>query len=199
MDAKQVIVISREYGSGGSHIGRQLAQQLGVPYYDRDYIDRAVESRGLAPEFLAGQERRFINSLLFNLATGGYRNAGDQAMADQVFLAESDAIRAVAQQGSCVIVGRCADYVLRDVCPVFSVFIHADMPVRVQRAVQEYGLDERRAEALLRERDRARARHYEYYTDRVWGSPNNYHLCVNSGRFGQEKSIQLIRQALELL
>ena len=126
MNKQPVIVISRQYGSGGSEIGRKLAEQLGVPYYDKDFVDKAVERRGLAPDFLQEREQKFINSLLFSLATGGYHHTEDgKTMADQVFIAESDAIRQIAQQGTCVIVGRCADYILRDVCPVFSVFVHA--------------------------------------------------------------------------
>ena len=200
MNKQPVIVISRQYGSGGSEIGRRLAEQLGVPYYDKDFVDKAVERRGLSPDFLQEREQKFINSLLFSLATGGYHHTEDgKTMADQVFIAESDAIRQIAQQGTCVIVGRCADYILRDVCPVFSVFVHADLPIRMKRAVACCGVEERRAEKTVREQDRSRARHYQYYTDRSWGDPDNYHLCVNSGRFGIPASVDVIRQAWELV
>lgn len=199
MKEGQVIVISREYGSGGSEIGRLLAEQLGVPYYDKDFVDTAVKDSGLSTDFLEEEEQKFISSLLFNLATGGYRHSGDKAMADQVFIAESNALKTVARQGPCVIVGRCADHILKDEFDVFSVFIHAPLKVRVERAVAQCGVAQRRAEATVRERDRARARHYEYYTDKDWGDCNNYHLTVNSGRFGIEKSVELIKQALDLV
>ena len=199
MKEGQVIVISREYGSGGSEIGRRLAEQLGVPYYDKDFVDTAVKDSGLSTDFLEEEEQKFISSLLFNLATGGYRHGGDKAMADQVFIAESNALKTVARQGSCVIVGRCADHILKDEFDVFSVFVHAPLKVRVERAVEQCGVAQRRAEATVRERDRARARHYEYYTDKDWGDCNNYHLTVNSAHFGIDGSVELVKQALDLV
>lgn len=198
MKKNRVIVISREYASAGSEIGRQLAAQLGIPFYDRKFVDKAVENSGINADFIQREEQKFISSLLFNLATGGYHYANNKAMSDQVYIAECNAIKEVAAQGPCVIVGRCADYILRDEVELFSVFIHADLSVRAKRCVQEYGMDERRVEQYIREKDRARARHYEYYTDRVWGDRRNYHLSLNAGRFGIEQSVAVIRQALEL-
>ncbi len=199
MKEGQIIVISREYGSGGSEIGKLLAEQLGIPYYDKNFVDTAVKSSGLSTDFLEEEEQKFISSLLFNLATGGYRHTNDKAMADQVFIAESNALKEVAQQGSCVIVGRCADYILKDGFDVFSVFVHADLAWRVKHAVENCGVAERRAEQTVRDRDRARARHYEYYTDRDWGDGVNYHLTLNSSRFGVEKSVELLKLALDLV
>ncbi len=199
MKEGQIIVISREYGSGGSEIGQRLAEQLGIPYYDKNFVDTAVKDSGLSTDFLEEEEQRFISSLLFSLATGGYRHSGDKAMADQVYIAESNALKEVAQQGSCVIVGRCADHILKDNFDVFSVFVHAPLKSRVARAVKEHGVSARRAEATVKERDRARARHYEYYTDKDWGDCNNYHLTVNSDRFGIDGAVALIKQALELV
>ncbi len=199
MKEGQIIVISRQYGSGGSEIGRRLAEQLGIPYYDKNFVDTAVKNSGLSTDFLEEEEQKFISSLLFNLATGGYRHNSDKAVADQVFIAESNALKEVAQQGSCVIVGRCADHILKEGFDVFSVFVHAPIKARVERAVGQCGVAERRAEATVRERDRARARHYEYYTDKDWGDCDNYHLTVNSGYFGIEKSVDLIKQALEFV
>ena len=195
----RIITLSREYGSAGSEIGRRLAESLGIPCYDKDYVLKTVENSGLSTEFLEQEENRFISSLLFSLATGGYRHSTDKAMADQVFIAESNALREVARQGACVIVGRCADYVLKNDYDVFSVFVYADSSVRVRRAIEEYGEEARRAEIAVREKDRSRARHYEYYTGRTWGEPDNYHLCVNSGRLGIDRTVTLIRQALELM
>lgn len=194
----RIVTISREYGSAGSEIGRRLAESLGVPCYDKDYVLKTVENSGLSTEFLEQEESRFISSLLFSLATGGYRHSTDKALADQVFIAESNALREVARQGSCVIVGRCADYVLKNDYDVFSVFVYAEAGQRVRRAIEEYGEEARRAEITVREKDRSRARHYEYYTGRSWGEPDNYHLCVNSGRLGIDRTVTLIRQALEL-
>ena len=198
MDTNRIIVISREYGSGGSQIGRLLAAQLGIPYYDKSFVDAAVKDSGLSTEFVEKEEQKFISSLLFNLATGGYRHANNKDMSDQLYIAESNAIRQVAQQGPCVIVGRCADYILEDEHPLFTVFVHADLSWRAQRCVQEFGHDYKRVEQYIRDKDRTRARHYEYYTDRTWGDRKNYHLSINSGKFGLEASVELIRQALEL-
>lgn len=194
----RVIVISREHGSGGSEIGKKLAARLNIPYYDKAFVDKAVEDSGLSTDFMQEEEQKFISSLLFSLATGGYHHYGDKSMADQVFIAESDAIREVARQGDCVIVGRCADYILRGECEVFSVFVHAPLNYRVKRIARADGGDSRRVEQAVREKDRARARHYEYYTDCVWGDRNNYHLSINSERFGTDGAVDLILKALEL-
>ena len=198
MENNRVIVISREYGSAGSRIGRLLAERLGIPYYDKSFLNKEVESSGLSTDFVEKEEQKFISSLLFNLATGGYRHANNKDMSDQVYIAESNAIRQLAQQGPCVIVGRCADYILKDTCEVFSIFVHAPLEIRARRCVEEYGKDAKRVEQFVRDKDRTRARHYEYYTDRTWGDRNNYHLCVNSGHFGIEKSVDLICHALAL-
>ena len=195
----RVIVISREYASGGSEIGRRLAAKLGVPFYDRKFVDAAVKDSGLNPDFVQQEERKFISSLLFNLSTGGYHFAHDRSMSDQIHIAECNALKNVAAQGDCVIVGRCADYILRDEAEIFSVFVHADMAARAKRCVEEYGMEERRIEQAVREKDRTRARHYEYYTDRTWGDRNNYHLSINAGRLGIDRSVELICQALDLV
>ncbi len=199
MKEGRIIVISREYGSGGSEIGKMLAQQLGIPYYDKNFVDSAVKDSGLSTDFMEEEEQKFISSLLFSLATGGYRHSNDKTVADQVFFAESNAIREVAQKGSCVIVGRCADHILKDDFDVFSLFVHADLAWRIKHAVSNCGVTPRRAEATVRERDRARARHYEYYTDKDWGDGANYHMTLNSSRFGIEKSVELIKLALDLV
>lgn len=194
----RIIVISREYASGGSEIGRRLAEELGIPFYDRHFVDEQVKNSGLSNEFVEQEERKFISSLLFNLSTGGYHYANDRSVSDQIHLAEMNAIKSVAAQGPCVIVGRCADDILKDDYDVFSVFIHADPAIRAARCVEEYGKDPRRVQQYLREKDRTRARHYEYYTDRTWGYRGNYHLSVNAGRLGIEGSVDLIRRAYEL-
>lgn len=196
MKKNRIITISREYGSAGGEIGRLLAEKLGVPCYDKDYILKTVESSGLSTDFLEEEENRFISSLLFSLATGGYRHSTDRLMADQVYLAESNALHEVARQGPCVIIGRCADYVLKNEFDVVSVFVYADPAERARRVAEEYGVEPRRADTVMREKDRTRARHYEYYTGRNWGDRVNYHLCVNSGKFGIDGAVRLIADAL---
>ena len=141
MSKNRVIVISREYASAGSEVGKQLAAELGVPFYDKKFVDEAVKDSGLSEEFVKQEEEKFISSLLFNLSTGSYHYAGDKSVSDHVFIAESNAIKKLAAQGPCVIVGRCADYILRDEADLFSVFIHADMGVRAKRCVEKYGVE----------------------------------------------------------
>ena len=193
----RIIVISREYASGGSEIGRRLAAELGIPFYDRRFVDEHVKNSGLTDEFVEQEERKFISSLLFNLSTGGYHYANDRSVSDQIHLAEMNAIKSVAAQGPCVIVGRCADDVLEHDYEIFSVFIHADLAVRTARCVEEYGKDPRRIEQYIKDKDRTRARHYEYYTDRTWGDRSNYHLSVNAGRLGIDGAVDVIRRAYE--
>jgi cytidylate kinase len=195
----RIIAISREFGSGGSEIGRRLAERLGIPYYDKEYVEAVLKESGLSTEIIEREEQKFINSLLYNLATGGNRRSTDKAKADEVYAAESDALKAVAAQGSCVIVGCCADHILKDDFDVFSVFVHAPIKTRVERAIERGGIAARRAAATVKERDRARARHYEYYTDKSWGNCDNYHLTVNSGCFGVDGAVEFIKRALELV
>ncbi len=196
--SNRVIVISREYASAGSEIGRRLAAELGIPFYDRRFVDEQVKNSGLSSEFVQQEERKFISSLLFNLSTGGYHYANDRSVSDQIHVAETTAIKQVAAQSSCVIVGRCADYILRDEADVLSVFVYADMAARVKRCVEEYGKEERRIEQFIRDKDRTRARHYEYYTGRTWGERKNYHLCLNSGALGVDQSVQLLLKTFAL-
>lgn len=198
MGRNRIIAISRQYGSAGSTIGQRLAKELDIPYYDKHFVDQAVTDSGLSAYFMEMEEQKFISSLLFSLATGGYRHADNKEMADQVYLAECNAIREVAQQGPCVIVGRCADHILKYEQDVFSVFIHAPLPLRVRRAIDEYGLDPHRAEQAVRDKDRTRARHYEYYTDNAWGHPDHYHLSVNSGAFGIDGTVDILLHAWQM-
>lgn len=196
MSKNRVIVISREYASAGSEVGKILAAELGVPFYDKKLVGEQVKDAGLTEEFLKREDEKFINSLLFSLSTGTYHHANDKTMSDQVFIAESNAIKKLAAQGPCVIVGRCADYVLRDDADLFTVYFHADMDRRIQRCQEIAHLSARRAEQYVREKDRARARYYEYYTDRIWGDSKNYHLSLDLGRFGIEGAVRLILQAM---
>ncbi len=192
-----IICISREFGSGGRLIGEQLATALGIPFYDRLIIEKAAEESGLSPEFIEQEEQRFNNSMLFNLSMGSHAvTAAGVDLSSRVFEAERQAILEAAQAGSCVIVGRCADYILRHREDLFTVFISADIDWRVNRAVSVYGLAENKAEKAIRAKDKQRARHYNFYSDRNWGDRANYDIILNSSRLGIEGCVDLLLHAI---
>lgn len=187
-----IITISREFGSGGRKIGEEVAKQLGINYYDKAIIDTAAQASGLSPEFIEKEEQTFSNSILFNLATsGGQFGVGGTSLVDRIYVSESKAIKDFAEKGPCVIVGRCADYVLREQ-RCFNVFVYADEEFKTNRVMKEHNVDKKQAIKMIKARDKTRARHYNYYCDRLWGERKNYHLLVNSSAFGIEKSVQMI-------
>ena len=190
-----IITIGREFGSGGRKIGEEVAKKLGINYYDNEIIDKAAESSGLSAEFIEKEEQTFSNSILFNLATsGGQFGVGGTSLVDKIYVCESKTIKDFAAEGSCVIVGRCADYVLRDV-DCFNVFVYAEDWFKHKRIVEEYGYSDKEASKLIKSRDKTRARHYNYYCDRLWGDRKNYHMLVNSSAYGIDKSADLIIEA----
>lgn len=191
----KVITISREYGSGGRLVGSLVAQKLGVPFYDRKIIEMSAEKSGLSENFVADNEQCVKNKFFHNLAFG-YMNAhgaaGQLSLSDKLFLVTSEIITDLAEQGPCVIVGRCSDYVLRERDDVMNVFIYADAEHKKERAVKYYGMDAEKAIVEIARTDKYRANHYSYYTDRTWGDRNNYHLCLDSGFLGVERAADLI-------
>lgn len=192
-----IITISREFGSGGRKIGEEVAKKLGYNYYDKQIIDKAAQESGLSAEFIEKEEQTFSNSILFNLATsGGQFGVGGTSLVDKIYVSESKAIKSFAKEGPCVIVGRCADYVLRDE-NCFNVFIYANEEFKKNRIIKEYGFEEKEANKLIKSRDKTRARHYNYYCERLWGDRKNYHLMVNSSAFGLEEAVNLIIDSAE--
>ncbi len=193
-----IICISREFGSGGRIIGERVAKEQKIPFYDRSIIDKTAQATGLAAEFIEQEEQRFNNSMLFNLSMAGHTvTASGIALTNRVFEAESQIIRELAEQGPCVIVGRCADYVLRDHPHLFSVFICADFDWRVHRAITQYQLPEDRAARTVRSMDKQRARHYHFYSDRDWGDRQHYDMILNSSRLGIDACVGLLSKALK--
>ena len=191
-----VISISREFGSGGRMIGKQLAARLGIPCYDRTLIQKTAEKSGLSSEFIARAEERArsrIHLPLASLGTGvaAYTQQG-VPVSLQAFFAQSEVIRELADEGPCVIVGRCADYILREREDCLKVFVHADMKFRADRIVRVYGEREKSPEARLKEKDKRRAAYYRFYTDMNWGNAANYHIALDSGVIGIEKSAEII-------
>ena len=197
---KLIITISRQYGSGGRQIGQQLAKELTIPFYDKEIIDMAAKESGLAVDFIRGQEQQLTQSLLFSIVTNFTSNSSAfnpsmLSLSDQVYLAEANAIRALADKGSCVIVGRCADWVLEKDYDVLRVFVCAPIEERCRRAAEEYGDKADNIQRAVQNIDKQRARYCQHYCDKAWEDAENYDLCLNSGAVGIENCVALIKEA----
>ena len=204
MATNLVITIGRQFGSGGRKVGRLLAEKLDIPYYDKELLAEAAKDSGICQEIFENHDEKPTRSLMFSLVTGVQMHGDpgsmymDMPLNHRIFLAQFDAIRRIASEGPCVIVGRCADYVLRDKPNAVSVFVKADIRQRVERAVSLYGVDPARAEETVRKADKQRASYYNYYATATWGDVNNYDLCVDTGKLGIDGTVELIEQYLRL-
>ena len=194
---KRIITISREFGSGGRSIAKLVAEKLGYRFYDRELVNKVAERSGFSPEFIeeSGEYASARSSLLFALATASQYSADGLSMHDRLYIEQTKIIEELAAEGDCVIVGRCADFILRDWKDCLHVFIHADMASRAKRIVERYGEGDRSAEKRLAEKDQKRKVYYKNYTGRNWGQAQNYDLCLNSGVLGVETCAELIVQA----
>ena len=182
-----VITIAREYGSGGRYIGKLVAEKLGIKLYDKEFVKKVAEETGLSEEFIKNNEQK--RDALADLNNGYYFGLNN---ADEPFLKESEIIKNTAEKESCVIVGRCADFILNDRKDVTKVFIYSNMENKVKRATEFYGLDKAKAEKEITRINKLRANHYKHYTEKEWNNPNNYDICINSDTLGVEKSADLI-------
>ena len=194
---KTVITISREFGSGGRTIGRQLADRLGYRFYDRELVDEVAKRSGFSPEFIEenGEYANAKSSLLFYLATARQYTAENLSTNDQLYVFQTKLIEELAESGRCVIVGRCADYILRERTDCLHVFICADMESRAKRIVERYGENKKSPEKRLNEKDQKRKVYYRNDTGRLWGQAQNYDLCLNSGVLGIDTCVDLIEAA----
>lgn len=198
MSSRTVITIARQYGSGGREIGEMLAKKLNVPYYDKELIALAAKKSGLSEEVFRQADERATSSLLYSLVMGTYGYGGgvagmnDMPINDKLFLIQADIIRKAAEEGSCVIVGRCADYVLRERKDCLRVFIHADRDSRLRRAVEKYGIDPAKVSDFLTKKDKQRANYYNFYTNKKWDALQNYDLTIDSSVFTPEQAVDLI-------
>ncbi|MCI8441799.1 MAG: cytidylate kinase-like family protein [Provencibacterium sp.] len=195
---KTIITISRQYASGGRQIGEKLAKSLGISVYDKELISLAAKQSGFSEKVFENVDKQSANSLLYSLSTGMYNaighfdGANNLPLNDKVFLVQYNVIRDLAQKESCVIVGRCADYVLRDNPDVIHVFIHSDMKSRIRRAVEEYGMVPDHAESMILKGDKRRAAYYDFYTGMKWGRVENYDLTIDSDSIGLDNAAKLI-------
>ena len=193
---KKIITISRAFGSGGHTIGKAVAERLGIPCYDKELVDKVAEESGFHKDFIqeAGEYAPVTNSFLFNIAISAnpLSTMNTLSMADQLFICQTNVIRRLADEGPCVIIGRCADYILREREDALHVFIHADMEHRAERIVRLYGETKQTPQKRLTDKDNKRRVYYRHYTNRNWGEAQNYHLCLNSGLVGEEKCADII-------
>lgn len=200
----KVITLSRQYGSGGREIGKRLAEQLEVPFYDKGIITRAAKESGFAEETFEKAEEKATNSLLYSIAMGmnvyGNQELGfpNLSLDDRVFLAQSDVIRKVADEGPCVIVGRCSDYILNNRPNVVHIFIWADLDSRIERATTLYGMPTKKAKENILKIDKSRGNYYSYHANERWGKVENYHLSIKSNYLGIDNAVKYIRQFVEM-
>jgi cytidylate kinase len=204
MKFNPIITVGRQYGSGGREVAKKLAEIMNISFYDKELLAEASKDSGICQEVMENydekQEKKSFFSMFGNMQ--GRMDPGsmylDMPLNQRIFLAQFDTIRRIADEGSCVIVGRCADYVLRDHKNVLNVFVKAGMDQRIARIEKLYGLDPLNAEETIKRADKQRAAYYNYYATGTWGDVNNYHLCVDTGVLGIEGAVELIRRALDL-
>ena len=196
---KNVIAIGRQFGSGGHDIGKILAEKLGYDFYDAEIIQMTAGTTGYTPEFIKKNEEIMTNSLIYDLVNQMYLNADmqDEAPKDKIFEAECQVVRDLAKKGNCVIVGRCADYVLRNSGNCLKVFFSAPLVSRIRRVAQRQNISEGEAKATVQKNEKLRADNYRYYTRRMWGAAGNFDLSLNTD-LGEEYIENCIRSAMKL-
>lgn len=203
MDERTVITIGREFGSGGHEIGQKLAERLGIKCYDKELLELAAKESGLCQELFASQDEKPTNSFLYSLVMDtyslGYSNSYvDMPINHKVFLAQFDAIKKLAGEGPCVMVGRCADYALADWKDCFSVFVHADFDWRINRIAAKYNKTPKEARDIITKTDKSRASYYNYYTNKKWGSAKSYNLCIDSSKYGIDNTVKAIIESIKI-
>ncbi len=200
---KTVITIGRQYGSGGREIGKKLASYYDIPFYDKDLLKIAAKESGICEEMFENFDEKPTTSFLYSLvmdpyALGYHAATFDMPLNQKVFLAAFDTIKKIARKGPCVIVGRCADYALKDEKDKLNVFVHAPMSFKKERITKEYNILEDKVKEEAIRIDKQRSSYYNYYTSQKWGDLKSYDLCIDSSLFGIDGSVELIRKAIEL-
>lgn len=196
----KIITISREFGSGGRTIGKKLAAKLGYQFYDSDIVAKVAETSGYHPDFIEkhGEYASSGSSIMFSFSRNGSLTTGHNSMYDDIFIAQQKVILDIAKEGNVVIVGRCADYILRNHESVFNVFIYSDFKARAKRIMEEYGeVEGKSIEKRLKESDQKRKTYYKTYTGQEWGKTQNYDLTLNSSSFGIDKCVDIIYELVK--
>ena len=188
---KRIITISREFGSGGRFIGEEVAKKLGIAYYDKNIISQIAEKSGLSPEYIQESAELSPKKGLFAYALAG-RDITGKSVEDMVYEAQRKVILELADKEPCVIIGRNADYILKDRDDVLNIFIHGDMPEKIQRITRLYNVEEQEAAKMIADTDKRRMTNYNFYTEQKWGKASNYTLCLNSSQLGYDRCEAII-------
>ena len=188
----KIITIGREFGSGGRTIAKMAAEKLGIPCYDNDLLLKIAEESGFDKNFVAEKGENSSLSSVIAQGLSGWNGYGNMNAEDYLWQAQRKVILELAKQEPCIIVGRCADYILKDRADCLRVFIYADMEKRAERIVSVYGESKESPEKRLKNKDKRRSAFYYYHTDMEWGNVHNYHICLDSGLLGFDKCIDII-------
>lgn len=189
--ARRIITISREFGSGGRFIGEKVAKKLGIAYYDKNIIRQIAEKSGLSPEYIQESGELSPKKGMFAYAFAG-RDITGKSVEDMVYETQRKVILELADKEPCVIIGRNADYILKDRDDVLNIFIHGDMPEKIQRITRLYNVEEQEAVKMMADTDKRRMTNYNFYTEQKWGKASNYTLCLNSSQLGYDRCEAII-------
>lgn len=204
MKTNTIITIGRQYGSAGREIGYKVADALDIKLYDKEMLDRAAKESGICQELFETHDEKPTNSFLYSLVMDtyslGYTSGSytDMSINHKVFLAQFDAIKKIADEGPCILVGRCADYALEEYDNVISLFIHAGLDARIRRIARIYDLTDAKAKDLIIKTDKKRASYYNYYSNKKWGAADSYDMCLNSSMLGIDGTAEAIIKLVEL-
>lgn len=197
-----IITIGRQFGSGGREIGMKLAKDLDIGFYDKEMLDRASKDSGICKELFETHDEKptssFLYSLVMDTYSMGYPSSTytEMPLNHKVFLAQFEAIKKIAEEGPCVLVGRCADYALESYENVLNVFIRADLESRIRRIARDTDSTDAKAKDLIIKQDKKRASYYNYYTNKRWGDAGSYDLCLNSSKLGIDGTVEAIKDVL---
>ena len=200
-----VITISRQFGSGGHEVGEKLARQLDVPFYDKALIAMAAKQSGLSEEVFAHADEKATSSLLYSMVMGNYSfgarvpSVNEMPINDKLFIIQSDIIKKAAAEGPCVVIGRCADYILREHANCLNAFIHARKEDRIQRTLAKGECEERKASDFVTKKDKQRANYYNFYSNKRWDDLQNYDITIDSSRFTLDEAVELLMDAARKL
>jgi cytidylate kinase len=187
----RIITISREFGSGGRTIGKQLANRLGIPCYDAELIEKIAQESGFSHDYISEHAEDAVGHTWFSNALSG-RDYNGHSYQDDLWATQRRVILQLAEKESCVIVGRCADHILKDREDCLRVFIHASMEDRARRIVEQYGETHTSPQKRLKDKDKRRAAYYQFYTDTKWGNVQNYHVALDSGKLGIDTCVEIL-------
>lgn len=199
---KYIITIGREHGSGGRKIGHKLAETLNIPFYDSELVNRICKEKGISKEFFSEYDEKkgsLLYSLIMDLYAKESNLKGENSLEQKIFHLQSDVIQSIADEGACVIVGRCADYILKDRNNVISIFISADTDSKIQRVSTRNKISEQDAKKKMKEIDNTRRNYYNYYTGKKWGSSYCYDFCIKSNKLGIEQTVLTLKNTIEFL